>query len=62
MKMIWNFSGITCTKVLKTYFGFYKIEFDKQIFIQEINVLIRSIKCLKQMFNNIKKYALKRFY
>ena len=51
MKMIWNFSGFT--KVLKIYFGLYKVKIDKYTFIQGINAKIRSIQCLKQMFNNI---------
>ena len=38
MKIIWNFSGFT--NVLKTYFGLYKVEIDKHIFIQEINSFI----------------------
>ena len=49
--MIWNLSG--STNVLKIYFGLYKIKIDKQIFIQGINAQMRSIKCLKQMLNNI---------
>ena len=48
MKMIWNFSGFT--KVLKSYFSLYKVEIDKQIFIQEINAFINN-----QMINSMFK-------
>ena len=33
--MIWNFCGFT--KVLKIYFGLYKVKVDKYILIQVIN-------------------------
>ena len=33
--MIWNLSGFT--KVLKMYFGLYKVKIDIQILIQGIN-------------------------
>ena len=59
MKMIWNFSGFT--KVSKIYFGLYKVKIDKYIFIHGINALIRSIQCLKQMFNKIKKICIETF-
>ena len=59
MKMIWNFSGFT--KLLKIYFGLYKVPIDIQIFIQGINAQIISIQCLKHMFNNIEKICIETF-